>query len=58
MVAFVEYLSDAGEKDVLSLIELSRGYVEPPWSGCSFFMSDRCARPISSALAPTATPRI
>jgi len=33
-------------------------YVEPPWSGCSFFMSPRWARPICSALAPGSRPRI
>jgi len=33
-------------------------YVEPPWSGWSFFMSPRWARPICSALAPGSRPRI
>ena len=34
-----------------SLIRAAR-YVDPPWSGCNFFIRVRCARPISSALAP------
>ena len=37
-----------------SLASLTRAarYVVPPWSGCSFFMSERWARLMSSALAP------
>src|SRR6201987_1578722 len=42
-----------------SLASLMRAakYVVPPWSGCSFFMSRRCARLISAVLEPGATPR-
>ena len=37
-----------------SLASLTRAarYVDPPWSGWSFFISERWARPMSSALAP------
>ena len=37
-----------------SLASLTRAarYVVPPWSGCSFFMRERWARVMSSALAP------
>ena len=34
-----------------SLIWAAR-YVDPPWSGCSFFISARCARPISVGARP------
>jgi D-alanyl-D-alanine carboxypeptidase len=56
-VACGAYLWRRRRTSLASLICAAR-YVDPPWSGCSFFISVRCARPISSALAPIFTPRI
>ena len=42
----------AAKQNIFGLIDPRREVVEPPWSGCSFFMKARWARVMSSAPAP------